>query len=66
MNKEYLKEKINNYKDIRKDFWNCSVLLIAGMIGILFSIKKFDFSIFTLVKSVFFVIGIFVFCQFFY
>jgi len=35
------------------------------MIGIIFSIQKFEFSIFTLVKSVFFAIGIFVAYQLF-
>lgn len=59
MNEKYLQELINNYKDVRKDFWNSFILLIAGMIGIIFSIKKFDFSIFTFVKVIFFTTGVF-------
>jgi len=30
MDEKYLQELINNYKEVRKDFWNSFILLIAG------------------------------------
>lgn len=58
MDKDYIKEMISNYKDMRRDFWTTVVVLAGGMIGIVFSMNNFVLNIYTVIKAILFIMGI--------
>ena len=44
MNKDYLKEKINNYQDVRKNLWTVVILLSGGITGLIYKVVHFSLT----------------------
>lgn len=59
MNYTLIKEKIENYKDIRRNIWTAILLLTGGLAGLLLAMGDLVFNIAGTIKVSLFIIGVF-------
>ena len=65
MDKDLIKEKIENFKDLRRIFWTVIIVLGGGMAGVIFSIHNItNLNILGLIKLIIFSVGAFFFILF--
>ena len=65
MDKDLIKEKIENFKDLRRIFWTVIIVLGGGMAGIIFNIHNItSLNILSLIKLTIFLLGLFFFVIF--
>jgi len=60
MDKDFIKEQIENNKDLRRNLWTTVIVLTGGLAGIFFSVNSFTFNLFSIIKTGLFLFGIFI------
>lgn len=57
MEKDYLIEEINNFKDMRKNLWATVVIITGGLIGLIYKICLFSLNISSFVDLLLLIFG---------
>jgi hypothetical protein len=58
MDKDYIDQTIDNYKDLRRNLWTTAVVLTGGLASVIFSIKCFSFNFIAILKTGLFILGL--------